>query len=279
MYIFKKEQLRFNEIDFLKGMAIITMVISHIFYFKYQMNMSDLDFNSGWYRFLTKFAQFVFITCIGINLSLSFQKNTTNNTKTNNTNTNNTKTNETIYVKKQLSRVMIIGIFAMILSFLTYLTHGYKYVKFGILHFASIAIFIMMWFVKCNSVVGCILIIVCMSYVYKNNENIINLSTKYVNPFIIFIIGIFNPQYYSLDYFPLIPWIAFVCAGILIGNYMYKNYERQYSINENISKFISNKNNIISPFILLLGKYSFLVYLLHIPILYMLLTYIKQFVL
>jgi uncharacterized membrane protein len=176
--IFNKQKNRFNEIDFLKGLAIITMIISHIFYFKYQMNMSSLDFNSSWYLFLTLFAQITFITCIGINLSLSYQntlklkykeneinnlnykvninkKNTELNEEEVNNKIQNEKENSTISFKdkywvKQIKRVIMIGIFAIILSFLTYLTHGYKFVKFGILHFASVAILIMMWSVKSN---------------------------------------------------------------------------------------------------------------------------------
>lgn len=267
MEFLKKEKLRFNEIDFLKGLAIITMIISHVFYFKYQMNMGTLDFNSSWYKFLTKFAQIVFITCIGINLSLSYQKNRNTNTNAN-TNANNN------YIKKQLQRVVIIGIFALTLSYLTYLTHGEKYIKFGILHFASIAILLMMWLVNYNSIVFIILVIICLLQVFK--KHLIELSAKIMHPFLIFVTGIYNPKYYSLDYFPLIPWLIFICFGILIGNYLYKNYIRQFSISDTINNFISNKNNIISPFVLLLGKYSFLVYLLHIPILYFILLYIKK---
>ena len=39
----KKTKQRFNEIDFLKGLAIITMVTSHVFYFQYQLNMRTLN--------------------------------------------------------------------------------------------------------------------------------------------------------------------------------------------------------------------------------------------
>ena len=128
----KKTKQRFNEIDLLKGLAIITMIISHVFYFQYQLNMRTLNFSSPWYLFLTLFAQVTFITCIGVNLSLSNQSSQVTNKKKK-------------YILKQLKRVLTIAIFACILSYLTYLTHGYKFIKFGILHFASVAILIMMY--------------------------------------------------------------------------------------------------------------------------------------
>jgi uncharacterized membrane protein len=281
MEFLKKEKLRFNEIDFVKGLAIITMIISHVFYFKYQMNMSTLDFTSSWYIFLTKFAQIVFITCIGINLSLSYQKNTQraqineNSKDKKNKQTFDISTQkDNVYVKKQLSRVVIIGIFALTLSFLSYLTHGEKFIKFGILHFASISILAMMWLVGHNLVVMIVLLCMCLLYLFKSN--LIEISSNVFHPFLIFVVGIYNPSYNSLDYFPLIPWLAFICFGILLGNYFYKNYSRQFVINDKINKFIDSKNNIISSFILMLGKYSFLIYLLHIPILYFLLSYIKK---
>ena len=166
--ILNKQKDRFNEIDFLKGLAIITMITSHVFYFKYQMNMASLDFNSSWYVFLTLFAQIIFITCIGINLSLSYQ-NTIKIKEQKKLMENNNINFKDKYWVKQIKRVIIIGIFALILSFLTYLTHGYKFVKFGILHFASVAILIMMWSVKSNILNILIFIFILTLYYFKNN--------------------------------------------------------------------------------------------------------------
>lgn len=266
--LLKKEQIRFDEIDFLKGLAIITMIISHIFYFKKNLDMgSTLNYNSYWYLFLTLFAEIVFICCIGINLSLSYQKYKRDCHKKK-TCTNN-------YYIRQIKRVCIIAVFALILSYLTYLTHDYKFIKFGILHFASLAIFILMWTVQYNFVN--VFYIIVISLIYFLKKYLINISYNYLNPFVIFIIGIFNPQYYSLDYFPLVPWLLFSCFGILIGNIFYRKYQRRFSINKKIIKFISNPKNIFTSVIRLLGKYSFFVYLIHIPILYFILILYKKY--
>lgn len=270
--ILNKQKDRFNEIDFLKGLAIITMITSHIFYFKYQMNMSSLDFNSSWYLFLTLFAQITFITCIGINLSLSYQN--TIKIKEQKKLMENTNIHfKDKYWVKQIKRIIMIGIFAFILSFLTYLTHGYKFVKFGILHFASVAILIMMWSVKSNIINILIFIIILTLYYFKNNISSFLLESN-IHPIFGFITGLGYSSYYSMDYFSLIPWISLVSVGILIGNIAYKKYKRRYPIPTTIKGFIDN--NLFSKLVRTFGKYSFFIYLIHIPILFTILSIIKK---
>ena len=270
--ILNKQKDRFNEIDFLKGLAIITMITSHVFYFKYQMNMASLDFNSSWYVFLTLFAQIIFITCIGINLSLSYQ-NTIKIKEQKKLMENNNINFKDKYWVKQIKRVIIIGIFALILSFLTYLTHGYKFVKFGILHFASVAILIMMWSVKSNILNILIFIFILTLYYFKNNISSF-LITSNIHPIVGFITGLGYSPYYSMDYFSLVPWISLISIGVLIGNIAYKKYKRRYPIPTTVTGFIDN--NPFSKLVRTFGKYSFFIYLIHIPILFTILSIIKK---
>lgn len=268
MNILKKSQQRFNEVDFLKGLAIITMVTSHVFYFQYQLNMRSLNFNSPWYLFLTLFAQVVFITCIGLNLSLSNQSRQVNNYTP-----EEEERKKKSYTLKQLKRVLIIGCFALILSYLTYLTHGFKFIKFGILHFASLAILIMMWGV--NSQISNAIIAILVVGLFFAKEPIANLLEGRTHPFLGFMTGLGHPSYYSMDYFPFVPWLGLVAIGIMTGNVAYKYYQRQFTINSGFEKFLNNNKNPVSFIIRECGKYSFLIYLLHIPILYFILRFIQ----
>ena len=252
---------RFKEIDFLKGIAIITMVISHIFYFKYQLNMSSLNFNSWWYILLTVTAQVIFISCIGINLSLSYNKY-------------QLKNQPQKYYQNQVQRAFIIGFFGLLLSYFTYITHGYKFIKFGILHFASCAILLLMWTVQYD--LFNLLFIIFIATLYFIKDHLINFSLQTMPKFLIFILGIFNPQYYSIDYFPIIPWTILVAFGILVGNILYPKFNRRFTLNQKIDKFIHNPRNKFSTIINFLGQHSFLIYLIHIPILYVILQIIKK---
>ena len=255
------EKKKFKEIDFLKGIAIITMVISHIFYFKYQLNMSSLNFNSWWYILLTIVAQVIFISCIGINLSLSYSKY-------------QLKNQSGKYYQNQIQRAIIIGFFGLLLSYLTYLTHGYKFIKFGILHFASCAILLLMWTVKYD--LFNLFFILTITLLYFIKDHLINFSLQTMPKFLIFILGIFNPQYYSIDYFPIIPWTILVAFGILVGNILYPKFNRKFQLNQKIDQFIHNSQNKFSSTINFLGQHSFLIYLIHIPVLYLILQIIKK---
>ena len=66
---------RFIEIDILRGVAVISMVIFHYFYMIYLMGDSDTAITNNLVICLAIFAHITFIILFGINLALSFQKN------------------------------------------------------------------------------------------------------------------------------------------------------------------------------------------------------------
>ena len=213
--------------------------------------------------------------CIGLNLSLSYQssKQLSNYNSEEDTSEEKNKKKKKSYTFKQLQRVLIIGLFAVILSYLTYLTHGYKFIKFGILHFAAVAIIIMMWGVN-SQVLNFVIALVVIGLFFSKGP-IANFLSRKSHPLFGFIMGLGYPSYYSMDYFPLVPWLGLIAIGIILGNVVYKNYQRQFLINKRLENFLMNNKNPISLIIRECGKYSFLIYLLHIPILYFILKIIQ----
>ena len=65
---------RLVEIDFIKGCAVITMVIFHVFYLSKWMDIYPFQTQKGMLFLFARFAQLVFITALGINLVISYQK-------------------------------------------------------------------------------------------------------------------------------------------------------------------------------------------------------------
>ena len=55
---------RIPEIDFFKGIAVLSMVIFHVFYMGNMMNKADFPIDRGLLRILARTAQLIFITCI-----------------------------------------------------------------------------------------------------------------------------------------------------------------------------------------------------------------------
>ena len=181
---------RFVEVDFLKGLAVISMILFHIPYLANAMGLVHVrGMYSGLLGFLAKFAQTIFITMVGINMVLSYQKNQLCNSSC-----------PSKFYEKQTKRSFKIMGFALIFSYLTYLAFPEKYVKFGILQFVAVAIFIEQWFVGTTTPNYVLLITILV--LYKIKHKLIPFFSQNIHPMVSFILGIYNEKYDSLDHFP-----------------------------------------------------------------------------
>lgn len=121
--------MRIIEIDFLKGIAVILMIIFHFFYLGRQMNKLNINTSQGLLYIIAKIIQFIFITCMGVNYHYSFKKNKN-------------------YIKclKRFTRLLLVSIF---ISVFTYHGFGYNlFIKFGIFHFNTICTLLLFFFCK-----------------------------------------------------------------------------------------------------------------------------------
>ena len=57
---------RYEEVDILKGIAVISMVIFHIFYFPNQYGFKEIEYDTVPLKITAKVAQIIFIKCVGI---------------------------------------------------------------------------------------------------------------------------------------------------------------------------------------------------------------------
>ena len=62
----------YDEIDILKGVAVVCMIIFHLFYFPNQYGFKEIEYDTVTLKTIAKVAQIIFITCVGINLVFSF---------------------------------------------------------------------------------------------------------------------------------------------------------------------------------------------------------------
>ena len=243
--------MRFLEIDLIKGIAVIFMVIFHVFYLGEYMNKMNVNTSTGLLHYMAKFAHTTFIICMGINMVINNQSNEKKG-----------KSKKEFY-KKIMKRFIVFIIVSCLVSYSSYLAFGSSmFVKFGIFHFMAFASLITSLFVDKHNLCMCaILIINFLVYLIKSNK----LSFNRINSYIGFALGI-NTHYSSLDHFPLIPWLSYSLLGVIIGNKLYTNYERNHE-ELNLNNIINNSNilNTISK----LGSKSLEVYLIHFPLIYL----------
>ncbi|MBU4124390.1 MAG: DUF1624 domain-containing protein, partial [Nanoarchaeota archaeon] len=77
-------------------------------------------------------------------------------------------------------------------------------------------------------------------------------------------LGFYPTNMVTFDYFPLLPWFGIILIGIYFGKLLYKNNKRTFKISD-----LSNYLNI--KFVSFLGKNSLLIYLMHQPLLILIL--------
>ena len=230
---------RFWEIDFLRGIAIIMMIVYHTAY--------DLIYFAGYgfilggfWTFLQKATGGLFIVLVGISLTLSYNKAVKK------------QKDENILFRKYLKRGLTVFSWGLVITVLTLIFLKEGTVYFGILHFIGLSIILAYPFIKKRSfnLIAGIIILILGTVVRK----------VFINSYMLLWLGIMPTKFYTVDYFPIIPWFGIVLIGIFIGNTFYKGYKRGLKIPD------LSKNNAIKP-LCFMGKYALVIYLVHQPIL------------
>ena len=239
---------RYAEIDILKGIAVICMVIFHIFYYPHQYGFKEIRYDTVPLPIIAKIAQFIFITCVGINLVFVYSKKETQSKKE--------------YYKKQFKRIFKLAICATLMSIFTYLVFGDQFVKFGILHFIALSSLLLLPFLGNLNIIRGIIIVI--SILYFLNQTNPELFYSVPSP-IAFISGFYS-NWGAIDHFPLMPWLIVMCFGVLIGH-EYLN-QKPNLISEDIETMRPMKT------LQYIGSHSLEIYMVHWVILYVIYTHI-----
>jgi len=230
---------RFWEIDFLRGIAIIMMVIYHLLYNLHYFGYYNVNVYSGFWMYFARITATIFIFLVGVSLTISFSKAT------------KISLNEKKIFLKYLSRGLKIFSWGLIITLVTWVFLRKGCVVFGILHLIGISIILAYPFLKLrywNLLIG-LLCIFLGAYLKGFAFDFYWLSW----------LGFRPAQFYSVDYFPLLPWFGLVLIGIFFGNLLYLDYSRRFQIAD-LSFF-----SVIKVFCFL-GKHSLLIYLIHQPL-------------
>jgi len=230
---------RYWEIDFLRGIAIIMMIIYHIFYDinflnVYNFNLQDFSFKLFLYPIGT-----IFLLLVGISLTLSYNKSKKDLIKNS-------------LIKKFVFRGLKIFFLGLIITFVTFFYLGQGFVIFGVLHCIGISIILSIIFIRfrfLNLFLGIIFVIfgIVLSYMTFDFNFLLFLGFRPVD-------------FYTVDYFPILPWFGVILFGIGLGNIFYKDYKRNFNLPD-LSKLK------IVEFLGFLGRNSLIIYFLHQPIL------------
>ena len=104
--------MRFESIDLIKGVAVIFMIIFHIFYFPNAYGYKEFNYNTKTLTFMARIAQIIFITGVGLNMYISYKSDQEKIKKE--------KKEKSQFLKKQLFRTTKLTLIAIFISVFSY---------------------------------------------------------------------------------------------------------------------------------------------------------------
>ncbi len=219
---------RYSEVDILRGIAVVMMVIFHFVFDLDYFNIYKFNIYNGFWLYFARLIAIIFIFLVGVSLALVYYR-------------------KNFGFLDYFKKGSIVFGFGLLITLITWLFIREGTIIFGILHFIGISIILgslFLRFKELNLVFGGILI--GLGFYIKN------FVVNY--PWLVWLGLRFN-NFYTLHYFPLLPWFGVILLGIYSGKLLYPKGKRRFNIN------LENK------YLSFLGRHSLVIYLLHQPIL------------
>ncbi len=241
-------QHRYPEIDLLRTIAIFLMVIYHILFdLEFLYGSSSIDLSVPFWKTFQVCSASLFLILVGISFVLSYQRTAANPGK--------------LVYRKYLRRGLRIIGYGVLISLTTYIFDTQTYVRFGILHLIGVSVLVLPFFYRLkeyNIVIG-ILSICIGKYV----------STIFIHSSLLLPFGITYTGFQTIDYFPLFPWFGVVLIGVAIGHFFF--VRNPHWRTKRLDQFLRHRSiGIIG----LPGRYSLLIYLIHQPLILLVLSLI-----
>ncbi|HLD58065.1 MAG TPA: heparan-alpha-glucosaminide N-acetyltransferase [archaeon] len=240
---------RFWEIDFLRGIAVIMMVVFHFLFNLSFFTGFAVVVSAGFWFWFARITASIFVFLAGTALSISNARALPEKENTG---------------KKFFLRGARIFCYGLAITAITWIFFPEEFIVFGVLHFMGVSIIIAQPFLKWklkNLFLGAIVII----------AGIFLQSLAFGFSWLLWL-GFLPQNFASFDYFPLLPWFGIILFGIFAGKHLYPLGKRGFSIRE-----LGNK--IFAKQLCWIGRHSLIIYFLHQPILIAVILTARQFAL
>ena len=229
---------RLWEIDSLRGIAIILMIVSNLVTDVAFFGILEVEGFSGFWMYFARLVVSVFILLAGVSLTLSYSRV-------------REKKHHEIRRKYLLRGGKIFGL-GMLITLVTWFFLGNNLILFGILHLIGFSIIAGHFLLKkrrLNLILGLAFI----------SAGLLLQSFAFDFPWLVWL-GLRLENYYTVDYVPVLPWFGVFLIGMFLGATLYPQGKSRFKLPG------LSKNRLLSP-LRFLGRNSLLIYLIHQPIL------------
>lgn len=232
---------RFWEVDSLRGLAVISMIVYHFLFDLTFFGVYNLDIYAWGPWLFARLTASTFIFLMGLSLTLSSSREELSGNYLHRD-----------LFKKYFMRGIKIFSLGLLITLTTWIFIPQEFIIFGILHFIGISIVLAYPFIKrryINLILG---IVIILTGIYLET---LNFGFSWL-----MWLGFVPSTLQTVDYFPILPWFGVVLLGIFFGRLLYKNYQRQF-------KLPDLSSNLLVRIFSFLGRNSLIIYLIHQPIL------------
>jgi uncharacterized membrane protein len=233
----KPRRARYWEIDTLRGVAIVMMVIFHLMWdlVVYRI-LPDVVLYEGFWKYFQRTTAITFITLVGVSLAVTAKR----------------QSGEMPPYHYYLLRGLKIFAWGMIISLGIRLA-GIGFVDFGVLHLIGFSVAAAYPFLRLKwaNLLLWFLFQVAGYFLLAPTVEVRWLAW----------LGFLPPRYFPTDYFPIIPWFGVVLLGIFLGNLLYTPRGRTFPL-PNLSEWLPFRG------LQWLGRHSLVIYVIHQPLLF-----------
>lgn len=235
-------------VDLFRGFAVINMIIYHTLYdlkYIFYLEMPYFSIEKWYYYQQSICVTFIFLSGFSANFSKKLLKNSTR-----------------------------LALTASIITIVTTMISKELAIYFGVIHllaFSMAFIYLIDKLYKTNNknshifclIVSLGLFVYLKSNFFSNSYLYFHLYTIISKFDLSFVIGFPRDDFYSSDYFPILPWLILVFTGYFAGKY-YKLCPLLQNFDKNIKTVLYKHTAILSY----ISKHSLIIYIFHQIIIY-----------